>query len=89
MLIQSLISILARSVIGQEIAMKKLSVATYEHYKRINHNIPLKRTTNEQQAQEQHQMHQRGPLSQGDLLHIGGKQLGLFINYRHQSFESV
>ena len=69
--------------------MKKLSVATYEHYKRINHNIPLKRTTNEQQAQEQHQMHQRGPLSQGDLLHIGGKQLGLFINYRHQSFESV
>lgn len=77
---------LARSVIGQEIAMKKLSVATYEHYKRINHNIPLKRTTNEQQAQEQHQMHQRGPLSQGDLLHIGGMGSALGVGFPpHQS----
>lgn len=48
-------------VIGQDLAKKVLSVAVYNHYKRIYHNVP-------QQSQAQ----QIESANRGDLLHISG-----------------
>lgn len=50
-------------VIGQDLAKKVLSVAVYNHYKRIYHNIP----SHTQSAQQQVE-----PTNRGDLLHISG-----------------
>ncbi len=50
-------------VIGQDLAKKVLSVAVYNHYKRIYHNIP---------AQSQQSTQQTDPTNRGDLLHISG-----------------
>lgn len=49
-------------VIGQDLAKKVLSVAVYNHYKRIYHNIPSQ-TKGSQQAE---------PTNRADLLHISG-----------------
>lgn len=53
---------LNQHVVGQELAKKVLSVAVYNHYKRIYHNIPTP-------AQSQTQAE---PPNRGDLLHISG-----------------
>lgn len=50
-------------VIGQDLAKKVLSVAVYNHYKRIYHNIP-----SQTQTTQQVESANRG----GDLLHISG-----------------
>ena len=64
--------------LGQEAAKKALSVAVYNHYKRIYHNIPVnKKNDRGQQSQmdnEQQAPHPMGTFpSQKDLLHIAGK----------------
>ncbi len=53
---------LDKYIIGQDIAKKTLSVAVYNHYKRIYHNIPINKRENggggmlndQQQAQVQY-----------------------------------
>lgn len=54
---------LDRHVVGQDLAKKVLSVAVYNHYKRIYHNIPPPTTVQQQQ---------NDPMGRGDLLHISG-----------------
>ena len=66
---------LDKFIIGQEVAKKSLSVAVYNHYKRIYHNIPVNKRDNREEPQE-HAGHRVGTLpSQKDLLHIAGKFL--------------
>ncbi|GAB0088619.1 CLPX [Sergentomyia squamirostris] len=55
---------LDRHVVGQDLAKKVLSVAVYNHYKRIYHNIPASVTSNTQAQSES--------LARNDLLHISG-----------------
>lgn len=54
---------LDRHVIGQDLAKKVLSVAVYNHYKRIYHNIPTHAQANQQSNDS---------ANRGDLLHISG-----------------
>ncbi|XP_059612018.1 ATP-dependent Clp protease ATP-binding subunit clpX-like, mitochondrial [Phlebotomus argentipes] len=54
---------LDRHVVGQDLAKKVLSVAVYNHYKRIYHNIPS--SVNNTAAQSE-------TLARNDLLHISG-----------------
>lgn len=58
---------LDRHVVGQDVAKKVLSVAVYNHYKRIYHNIPPPSATNNNSSQSIDSM-SRG----SDLLHISG-----------------
>uniref|UniRef100_A0A0K8TSP1 Putative atp-dependent clp protease atp-binding subunit clpx n=1 Tax=Tabanus bromius TaxID=304241 RepID=A0A0K8TSP1_TABBR len=53
---------LDRHVVGQDLAKKVLSVAVYNHYKRIYHNLPAP-TNNTQQTDA---------MGRSDLLHISG-----------------
>lgn len=53
---------LDRHVVGQELAKKVLSVAVYNHYKRIYHNLPPP-SNNPQQTDA---------MGRSDLLHISG-----------------
>lgn len=55
---------LDRHVVGQELAKKVLSVAVYNHYKRIYHNLPAPTTTTNSQ--------QMDSVGRNDLLHISG-----------------
>uniref|UniRef100_A0A182QZH8 ClpX-type ZB domain-containing protein n=1 Tax=Anopheles farauti TaxID=69004 RepID=A0A182QZH8_9DIPT len=60
---------LDRHVVGQELAKKVLSVAVYNHYKRIYHNLPPPASA----AGSQQQQQQLDSMSRsGDLLHISG-----------------
>merc|ERR1712142_132577 len=69
-------------IIGQEPAKKALSVAVYNHYKRIYHNIPVNKRDAGKGGQFESEQQQQGtssPLgalgtfpSQKDLLHIAG-----------------
>lgn len=57
---------LDRHVVGQDIAKKVLSVAVYNHYKRIYHNLPPPSSTSSSQQP-------LDPMGRsGDLLHISG-----------------
>lgn len=58
---------LDRHVVGQELAKKVLSVAVYNHYKRIYHNLPPPSSTNSNTSQAIDPMGRSG-----DLLHISG-----------------
>jgi len=58
---------LDRHVVGQELAKKVLSVAVYNHYKRIYHNLPPPSSTNSNTSQTIDPMGRSG-----DLLHISG-----------------
>lgn len=58
---------LDRHVVGQELAKKVLSVAVYNHYKRIYHNLPPPSSTNSNSSQSIDPMGRSG-----DLLHISG-----------------
>lgn len=53
-------------VIGQELAKKVLSVAVYNHYKRIYHNVPQSANTTPPQAEPVLRA------DRADLLHIAG-----------------
>lgn len=53
---------LDRHVVGQETAKKVLSVAVYNHYKRIYHNLPPQSTTTQPLE----------TVGRNDLLHISG-----------------
>uniref|UniRef100_A0A8D8C3Z4 ATP-dependent Clp protease ATP-binding subunit clpX-like, mitochondrial n=1 Tax=Culex pipiens TaxID=7175 RepID=A0A8D8C3Z4_CULPI len=59
---------LDRHVVGQELAKKVLSVAVYNHYKRIYHNLPPPSSTGAQSGSQQIDAMSRS----GDLLHISG-----------------
>ncbi|KXJ79446.1 hypothetical protein RP20_CCG000954 [Aedes albopictus] len=59
---------LDRHVVGQELAKKVLSVAVYNHYKRIYHNLPPPASSGGQGGAQQIDAMSRS----GDLLHISG-----------------
>lgn len=59
---------LDRHVVGQELAKKVLSVAVYNHYKRIYHNLPPPASSGGQSGAQQIDSMSRS----GDLLHISG-----------------
>ncbi|KAK7789261.1 hypothetical protein R5R35_007366 [Gryllus longicercus] len=79
---------LNKHVVGQEYAKKVLSVAVYNHYKRIYHNIP-----NQQSASQRHDtavMEQGSQsFSHRDLLHISGigHPSSLGVGFQHPSPE--
>ena len=66
-------------IIGQEKAKKALSVAVYNHYKRIYHNIPVKKSQDKFDEQQQQSLYNSGGghgaiPSHRDILHIAGMQ---------------
>ncbi|XP_049286514.1 ATP-dependent Clp protease ATP-binding subunit clpX-like, mitochondrial [Anopheles funestus] len=61
---------LDRHVVGQELAKKVLSVAVYNHYKRIYHNLPPPASSSAGAQQQQQQLDSMS--RSGDLLHISG-----------------
>ncbi|EAL40794.4 AGAP002996-PD [Anopheles gambiae str. PEST] len=61
---------LDRHVVGQELAKKVLSVAVYNHYKRIYHNLPPPASSASSAQQQQQQLDSMS--RSGDLLHISG-----------------
>jgi len=63
-------------IIGQEAAKKALSVAVYNHYKRIYHNIPV----NKKQENLNEQQGRQLP-SHRDLLHIAGMGSALGVGF--------
>ncbi|XP_049836454.1 ATP-dependent Clp protease ATP-binding subunit clpX-like, mitochondrial isoform X2 [Schistocerca gregaria] len=65
---------LNKHVVGQEDAKKVLSVAVYNHYKRIYNNIPLTQQVqqNQQQQQQQQQQVPQQSFTHRDLMHISG-----------------
>ena len=68
---------LDKFIVGQEAAKKALSVAVYNHYKRIYHNIPVNKRDNGHKGQfesDQQQAPHAVPTypSSKDLLHIAG-----------------
>lgn len=68
---QKIMEYLDKHVVGQDFAKKVLSVAVYNHYKRIHHNLP-------QVSPQQQQMSQNGGImndpmgTRTDLLNITG-----------------
>ena len=73
---------LDKFIVGQEVAKKALSVAVYNHYKRIYHNIPVTKRQDKFEEQQQQSLYNSGigsgngsgtiP-SHRDILHIAGK----------------
>lgn len=61
---QKIMDYLDRHVVGQDFAKKVLSVAVYNHYKRIHHNLP--------QVQTQTNIQSSDAMGRTDLLHISG-----------------
>jgi len=70
---------LNKFIIGQEMAKRALSVAVYNHYKRIYHNIPVSKKENQQsysQMHEQAHMHTPYNPAAGGPPPAGGQQGG-------------
>jgi len=67
-------------IIGQEAAKKALSVAVYNHYKRIYHNIPVNKK-NQDPVPEQAASGRQLP-SHRDLLHIAGMGSALGVGFQ-------
>lgn len=63
---------LDKHIVGQEMAKKVLSVAVYNHYKRIYHNVPQANSNNNNTNQSANQQHGPDGLGRSDLLHISG-----------------
>lgn len=63
---------LDRHVVGQELAKKVLSVAVYNHYKRIYHNLPPPSSTNNNNNNSNTSQAIDPMGRSGDLLHISG-----------------
>ena len=78
---------LDRHIIGQDVAKKALSVAVYNHYKRIYHNIPVQKDggSGEESAHGHLHAHQSNSGSQlpshRDLLHIAGMGSALGVGF--------
>lgn len=64
-------------IIGQDVAKKALSVAVYNHYKRIYHNIPVSKGKQESLAEQPG----RTLPSHRDLLHIAGMGSALGVGF--------
>jgi len=69
-------------IIGQEAAKKALSVAVYNHYKRIYHNIPVNKKNQQENLSEQAG---RQLPSHRDLLHIAGMGSALGVGFQQDS----
>lgn len=73
---------LNQHIIGQDVAKRALSVAVYNHYKRIYHNVPVQKKDDRMASgpgldqQVEHPGHATGTGTQmpnhRDLLHIAG-----------------
>jgi len=68
-------------IIGQEAAKKALSVAVYNHYKRIYHNIPVNKKNQQDPVPEQAAGGRQLP-SHRDLLHIAGMGSALGVGFQ-------
>jgi len=66
-------------IIGQEAAKKALSVAVYNHYKRIYHNIPVNKKNQSEPVNDQAN---RQLPSHRDLLHIAGMGSALGVGFQ-------
>lgn len=82
---------LDKYIIGQDVAKKTLSVAVYNHYKRIYHNIPINKREsgggllNDQQQAYQNIPNHHQPVhlpSHRDLLHIAGMGSALGVGFQ-------
>ncbi|XP_014478683.1 PREDICTED: ATP-dependent Clp protease ATP-binding subunit clpX-like, mitochondrial isoform X2 [Dinoponera quadriceps] len=78
---------LNKHVVGQEYAKKVLSVAVYNHYKRIYNNLPIQNLvqTNTHAVGTQETNH---PFTHRDLLHISGVGNPLGVGYQHVNIGS-
>ncbi|XP_066583691.1 ATP-dependent Clp protease ATP-binding subunit clpX-like, mitochondrial isoform X2 [Prorops nasuta] len=78
---------LNKHVVGQEYAKKVLSVAVYNHYKRIYNNLPVQTLmqSNSNAAGSQELNH---PFTHRDLLHISSIGNSLGVNFQHASGNS-
>lgn len=73
-------------IIGQEKAKKALSVAVYNHYKRIYHNIPVNKKTDKFQTDLAADPSTNRQLpSHRDLLHIAGMGSALGVGFNPNS----
>ena len=64
---------LDKHIVGQEVAKKYLSVAVYNHYKRIYHNIPARK---QRELFQNNEEHQAGTIpSHHDILKIAGNMI--------------
>ncbi|XP_048514327.1 ATP-dependent Clp protease ATP-binding subunit clpX-like, mitochondrial isoform X2 [Athalia rosae] len=73
---------LNKHVVGQEYAKKVLSVAVYNHYKRIHNNLPMQTATqvSTNPATTQESNH---PFTHRDLLHISSIGNSLGVGFQH------
>lgn len=73
---------LNQHIIGQDIAKKTLSVAVYNHYKRIYHNIPVQKRDSGHENASTMMSDQTNQLpSHRDLLHIAGMGSALGVGF--------
>jgi len=77
---------LDKFIVGQEVAKKALSVAVYNHYKRIYHNIPVKKSQDKFDEQQQQSLYNSGGghgaiPSHRDILHIAGMGSALGVGF--------
>lgn len=70
-------------IIGQEAAKKALSVAVYNHYKRIYHNIPVNKKDGK--GDQMSEQASRQLPSHRDLLHIAGMGSALGVGFHPNS----
>jgi len=76
-------------IIGQEKAKKALSVAVYNHYKRIYHNIPVNKKSDKFQTDLTADPNNNRHLpSHRDLLHIAGMGSALGVGFNPGSTDS-
>lgn len=80
---------LDKHIVGQEVAKKALSVAVYNHYKRIYNNIPVNKRQDKFDEQQQQSLYNSGigsgntgaiP-SHRDILHIAGMGSALGVGF--------
>ena len=70
---QKIMEYLDKHVVGQDYAKKVLSVAVYNHYKRIHHNLPQMSPQQQQQMSQAASNMMNDPMgTRNDLLHITG-----------------
>ncbi|GFG34981.1 hypothetical protein Cfor_01086 [Coptotermes formosanus] len=80
---------LNKHVVGQEHAKKVLSVAVYNHYKRIYNNIPPQQQSSNSNHRQEMAVMEQGPqqsFTHRDLLHITGighGSAGLGVGFQH------
>ncbi|XP_033224593.1 ATP-dependent Clp protease ATP-binding subunit clpX-like, mitochondrial isoform X2 [Belonocnema kinseyi] len=75
---------LNKHVVGQEYAKKVLSVAVYNHYKRIHNNLPVQ-TSGQTNANAVGNQDLNHPFTHRDLLHISNLGNPLGVGFQHVS----